>query len=252
MSTIFTVDRFRGGGAPQTGWPIDMPRVYDGPAVLVPRSVARPAYARADAISWIMSIAQDDAAEALAAIERWGLILLHDARLPSLAASIAGGPIRGSWWGHAEGKRIFEAAGILDEHADVATFKLVDKKVCFVHRRLWPSVAAVGGARASWQTEGLDEEARALLERVDEEGRVRASGKAAKALEERLLVAGEQVHTDSGAHASELSSFARFALDRGLGSLPSLDEARAELEAAVRALPGGESARLPWNVKRRA
>lgn len=199
-----------------------------------------------------MSSAEGDAAEALAAIERWGLILLQDPRLPSLAAWIAGEPIRGSWWGHAEGKRIFAAAGILDDHADVATFKLVDKKVCFVHRRLWPALAAVGGARASWQMDGLDEEARALLERVDEEGRVRASGKAAKALEERLLVAGEQVHTESGAHASELSSFARFAIDRGLGALPSLDEARAELEATVQALPGGASARLPWNLKRRA
>ena len=197
-----------------------------------------------------MSSAEDDAGEALAAIERWGLILLQDPRLPSLAALIAGEPIRGSWWGHAEGKRIFEAAGILDDHADVATFKLVNKKVCFVHRRLWPALAALGGAKASWQMDGLDEEARALLERVDEEGRVRASGKAAKALEERLLVAGEQVHTESGAHASELSSFARFAIDRGLGALPSLDEARAELEATVQALPGGASARLPW-IKRR-
>ena len=199
-----------------------------------------------------MSSAEDDAGEALAAIERWGLILLQDPRLPSLAALIAGEPIRGSWWGHAEGKRIFEAAGILDDHADVATFKLVNKKVCFVHRRLWPAVAALGGAKASWQMDGLDEEARALLERVDEEGRVRAGGKAAKALEERLLVAGEQVHTESGAHASELSSFARFAIERELGALPSLDDARAELEATVQALPGGASARLPWNVKRRA
>ena len=69
--------------------------------------------------------------------------------------------------------------------------------------------------------------------------------------EERLLVAGEQVHTESGAHASELSSFARFAIDRGIGALPSLEGARAELEASVRAMPGGASARLPWIKKKR-
>jgi hypothetical protein len=197
-----------------------------------------------------VSSAEDDATEILAAIERWGLILLQDPRLPSLATLIGGEPIRGSWWGHPSASRIFEAAGTIDDHADVATFKLVDKKVCFVHRRLWPALAAVGGAKASWQTDGLDGEARALLERVEREGRVRASGKAAKRLEERLLVAGEQVHTDSGAHASELSSFARFAIDRGVGALPSLEVARAELEAIVQALPGGASARLPW-IRRR-
>jgi hypothetical protein len=232
-----------------------IPRAYDSPVhvrdcLALGATASRRAACARTRYRRSMSSTETDAAAALTEIERWGLILLQDPRLPSLAGLIAGEPIRGSWWGHAAGNRIFEAAGILDDHADVATFKLVEKKVCFVHRRLWPALAAVGGAKARWQTDGLDDVARALLAQVEREGRVRASGKAAKALEERLLVAGEQVHTESGAHASELSSFARFAIDRGLEALPSVADARAELERVVHAMPGGASARLPW-IKRR-
>lgn len=187
-----------------------------------------------------------DAERALAEIRRLGLLLLQDPRLPSLAALIAGEVVKGSWWGHPAGSRIFDAAGELDDHADVATFKLVEGKVCFVHRRLWPALIAVGSAREAWQLEGLDGDARALLERVEREGRVRASGKAAKALEARLLAASAQVHTESGKHATELSSWARFAEDREAGAPPPLAEAKRELEAAVADMAAGGRARLPW------
>ena len=40
----------------------------------------------------------------------------HDAKLPSATACIAGGPIRGSWWGHAKGKLIYETLTRIDRH----------------------------------------------------------------------------------------------------------------------------------------
>jgi hypothetical protein len=179
------------------------------------------------------------------ALERWGLLLLQDARVPSLATIVAGAPVKGSWWAHPKGGQIFRAAGELDDVA--ATAKLIDGKVTFVHRRLWPALAAVGRAREPWQTAKLPAAAQALLARVDADGRVRASGAAAKQLEQRLLCASEQVHTDGGAHATELVDWSRFARAARLGRLPAAAAARAALEAAVAALPcSGAPPKLPW------
>ena len=69
-------------------------------------------------------------------------IVLQAARgpVPSLAEAIAGGPIRGSWWGHPKGKEIFRVADAVSDHADVLVCKLVDGKVTYVHRRIWPAL----------------------------------------------------------------------------------------------------------------
>lgn len=190
-----------------------------------------------------------DLDRALAALERDGILLLQDRSLPSLASSIAGEAISGSWWSHPTANRIFDAASGLDDHSDVATFKLVEGKVCFVHRRLWPALVAIGRSREAWQLARLPEDARALLKTVDLEGRVRASGKAAKALEGRLLVASAQVHSASGKHVTELSSWSCFVEDRGvaLGTL-EVGDAKREIEAAVAAMAAASKARarLPW------
>lgn len=183
------------------------------------------------------------------ALERWGLVLLQDPKLPSVAGIVAGEVVRGSWWGHARGKEIFAVASALDDHDDVAAAKLVSGKVTFVHRRLWPALIAVGSERAAWQTDGLGAAARALLACVDDEQRVQASGKAAGELERALLVAGRQVHTESGAHAQLLTTWRAFARDRGVPGRPrSAAKARAELDAIVRALDAefGARATLPW------
>jgi hypothetical protein len=195
-----------------------------------------------------MSSTEADVSVALDAIRRWGFILLQDPTLPNLASLIAGKSVRGSWWGHPAGSRIFNAGGVLDEHRDVACFKLVDGKVCFVHRRLWRALRAIGRAREKWQTQKLESDAKALLARVDSEHCVLASGKAAKVLEARLLVVGHQVHTESGAHKNELMSWKRFSDDRALAASddPSPDEAKKEIEDAVRAMSENESRKLPW------
>jgi hypothetical protein len=79
--------------------------------------------------------------QALAFVERHGVVL-QAARgsVPSLAEKIAGEPIRGSWWGHPKGKEIFRLAEAVSESPDVLVCTLVDGKVTYVHRRLWPAL----------------------------------------------------------------------------------------------------------------
>ena len=79
--------------------------------------------------------------EALAFVERHGIVL-QAARgpLPNLAEAIAGSAIRGSWWGHPKGKEIFRAVRTICESPDVLVCKLVEGKITYVHRRLWPAM----------------------------------------------------------------------------------------------------------------
>jgi hypothetical protein len=79
--------------------------------------------------------------EGLAFVERHGIVL-QAARgpVPSLAEAIAGGPIRGSWWGHPKGHEIFRVAEAVSDSPDVLVCKLVGDKVTYVHRRLWPAL----------------------------------------------------------------------------------------------------------------
>src|SRR5689334_18133558 len=99
-------------------------------------------------------------------VEEHGVVLAS-ARgpVPSLAEAVAGAPIRGSWWGHKKGTEIFRALNVVGDSADVLCLRLIDGKVTFVHRRLWP----------------------ALVRLADQLGRER-------------LTAIKQEHTETGAH----------------------------------------------------
>ena len=79
--------------------------------------------------------------DAVAFVERHGIVL-ESARgpVPSLAEEIAGEPIRGSWWGHPKGKLIFRATQFVSASPDILVCKLIDGKVTYIHRRLWPAL----------------------------------------------------------------------------------------------------------------
>jgi hypothetical protein len=79
--------------------------------------------------------------EALAFVERHGVVL-QAARgpVPRLAETVAGGPIRGSWWGHPKAGQIHAAAQAICESPDVLVCKMVEGKITYVHRRLWPAL----------------------------------------------------------------------------------------------------------------
>lgn len=80
--------------------------------------------------------------QALAFVEKCGIVL-ESARgpVPSLAETIAGEPIRGSWWGHPKGDTIFACSRAIRRSKEVLTCRLIDGKVTYVHRRLWPALA---------------------------------------------------------------------------------------------------------------
>src|SRR5690349_21551320 len=74
-------------------------------------------------------------------IEQRGIVLASaKGPLPSLAEAIAGEKIRGSWWGHRRSKEIFDALGVVADSSVVLCFRLVNRKLTFVHRRLWPAL----------------------------------------------------------------------------------------------------------------
>jgi hypothetical protein len=79
--------------------------------------------------------------EGVAFVKRHGIVL-QAARgpVPSLAEAIAGGPIRGSWWGHPKGHEIFRVAQAICESPEVLVCKFVEGKVTYIHCRLWPAL----------------------------------------------------------------------------------------------------------------
>jgi hypothetical protein len=81
------------------------------------------------------------AAEALAFVCAHGLVLESGTGpVPSLVAAIAGKPMRGSWWAHPRGREIFAVTRAIRDSPDVLVCRLVDGKITYVHRRLWPAL----------------------------------------------------------------------------------------------------------------
>jgi hypothetical protein len=82
-----------------------------------------------------------DTAKWLGFVNEHGVVLAS-ARgpVPNLAEAVAGEPIIGSWWAHPKGNSIFAVLSAIDDSDQVRCFKLIDRKVTFVHRRLWPAL----------------------------------------------------------------------------------------------------------------
>jgi hypothetical protein len=180
------------------------------------------------------------------ALKTHGLLLKQDKQVPSVVSIITGESLRGSWWGHPQSHSIFSVLSALEDDPEVALTKLINRKDTFVHRRLWPALLAVGGAREAWQLQGLSDEGLKLLHLVDHgAGAVRATGTAAKALQVRLLVTAQQVHRDDGRHELALESWTAWSRRLGCKALRSSIEGRRELERATQSL-GAPVRWLPW------
>jgi hypothetical protein len=81
------------------------------------------------------------AEDALAFVKEHGVVLVSArGSAPSLVEAIAGHPIKGSWWAHPEGRRIYAILGAVTGSEQVLVCRLIDGKVTLVHRRLWPSL----------------------------------------------------------------------------------------------------------------
>lgn len=132
--------------------------------------------------------------EALAFVKRHGVVL-QAARgaVPSLAEAVAGGPIRGSWWGHPKGQEIFRATSAICESPDVLVCKMVEGKVTYVHRRLWPALV-----------------------------------KLAKRFRKDQLAKAWEEHTPSGAHRARRTPFPAWVSAEVIGQAQALSIADAE------------------------
>jgi hypothetical protein len=191
-------------------------------------------------------------------LARHGLLLLHDAQLPSATVCIAGAPVPGSWWGHPKGNLIYAALEQLEP--TVAWAKLVRGKETLVHRRLWPALVAAAASGQPWQSRGLKPDAGALLKRIRARGPVRTDeaprpggrklGVVATELERRLLAHSYTEHTAAGHHARFLETWSAWAKRHDIRpeDLPEPGEALAALSAPVLAWTEGRRPRgaLPW------
>jgi hypothetical protein len=193
--------------------------------------------------------------QVLREIEKRGLLLVTDPVLLSVTGIVAGEPVSGSWWSHPRAHEMYAVLTSLEEEIGVLLVKLISKKETFVHRSLWPQLFAVATSREDWQSAGLSARAKALLEKVETYGSIRldelgrgfdrkALSRAARELEEKLLLHGDQVHTEKGAHAKLLSSWTELAKKLNV-SFEGIDapSARAAFEART-------TGRLPWQRTR--
>ena len=74
-------------------------------------------------------------------VERAGIVLESGrGPVPNIAEWIAKERIKGSWWGHPTGKQIFLITRKLRDSQKILVCRLVDGKLTFVHRRLWPTL----------------------------------------------------------------------------------------------------------------
>ena len=82
--------------------------------------------------------------EALEFIRKHGVVL-EAARgpVPSLAEAVAEGPIRGSWWSHPKSREIFVVTRAMRDCDEVLVCRLINDKITFVHRRLWPALVTL-------------------------------------------------------------------------------------------------------------
>lgn len=84
------------------------------------------------------------AAETIAFVREHGVVLASaKGAVPSLTEAIVGEPIKGSWWAHPKSHQIFAILQAVTDSEDILVCRLVDGKVTFVHRRLWPALVRV-------------------------------------------------------------------------------------------------------------
>jgi hypothetical protein len=79
--------------------------------------------------------------EAIRFIKKHGIVLESaHGPVPNLAETVTGRRIRGSWWAHPKGQEIFRLTRAVRDSDDILVCRLMDKKITYVHRRLWPGL----------------------------------------------------------------------------------------------------------------
>lgn len=161
------------------------------------------------------------------ALAKYGLLLLQDKLLTSVAGILTGESLSTSWWSHAKGQEIFACLEQLEDSA-VLTTRLVAGKVTFIDRALWPDFLAVAMSGEPWQRAGLP------------------AKPTKRELQERLLMHAEEVHTASGRHETVLQPWSEWRHRQEIDRDVPVDVARHALEEAVVNI-GGTAKLLPWH-----
>ena len=180
-------------------------------------------------------------AQALAWIRRAGIATAaaHVEGVPCFVEAITGERIKGSWWGHPQGKLIFMLGESLDGAAEVMSLKLLDGKETFVHAALWPSLLAVvlddKWRLARWKT--LNPITKALWLKVEVASRRGGPPATVKALEESLLVHCASEHTETGRHEKRMTAWSQWAKARKVKSAGSCAAALKKLQAKASGHP---------------
>ena len=99
------------------------------------------------------------AAEAISFIQKLGVVLASaKGPVPRLTEAIAAEPIKGSWWAHPKSHQIFAVLQAVADSDEVLVCRLVNGKVTFIHRRLWPALVRVAKRFPSAQIAQVHEE----------------------------------------------------------------------------------------------
>ena len=134
--------------------------------------------------------------QAAAFVRKHGVVLeAATGSVPAMAAAIVGAPIRGSWWAHPRRQAIFELTRALRDSRDILVCRLVDGRITYVHRRLWPALV-----------------------------------RAAPCFPIRWLARVHEVHTASGNHVTREIAFPAWVPDEISAQASAMSEAQAALE----------------------
>ena len=195
-------------------------------------------------------------------MKRYGLLLQSDPKLPNVASIVAGEAIRGSWWSHLRCHDIHAVISRIAIDPDVVITKLISGKITYVQRELWPALVAVACSHEPWQRRGISQAARRLLKMVSQRGPLRTDqlqwprtakrspGDAARELERKLLVHGQDIHTERGAPAKYVESWQHWSTRvRVSRARVKPDDGKRMFERIVGDLNNrfGANATLPWS-----
>jgi hypothetical protein len=132
--------------------------------------------------------------QAIAFVRANGVVLESGrGHVPSLAEAVAGETIRGSWWVHPKGREIFRCTRAVRDSADVLVCRVVDGKVTYIHRRLWPAIVRL-----------------------------------AKQFSAPRLAAIREVHSSSGKHKLEITPFPGWVPEQVIRAADGLTDSDAE------------------------
>jgi hypothetical protein len=83
--------------------------------------------------------------EALRFVETNGIVLESaHGRVPTFVDFVVGERLT-RWWNHPKGRMIFALTRAIRDSPHVLTCRLIDHKVTYVHRRVWPALVRLSG-----------------------------------------------------------------------------------------------------------